>query len=259
MATTISIPRFEGKVALVTAGASGIGAATAEAFARAGAAVVIADLDEEGGTANAARLSDAGHRTRFVRADAADERDVAALVATTVETFGGLDIAANVVGGMAGGDRPRNDVLETTVEQWEGTMAVNLRATWLCMKHEIAYMKDHGDGAIVNVSSLAGLIGRSDASVAYGVAKAGIVSLTRIAASTYGRDGVRINAVAPGLTATEGVRRDLTPEQQIPKQHVIPRMVEPSEIADAILWLSSDASSMVTGQTVPVDGGWSSR
>lgn len=250
---------FHGKVALVTAGASGIGAATVQAFASEGAAVLIADLNETDGFKYAERLSAEGHRVRFIRSDATVEADVKAMVNAAVETYGGLQYAANVVGGMSGGDHPGNPVVDTTLEQWEGTMAVNLRSTWLCLKHEIAYMLPHGGGSIVNVSSLAAYVGRSDASVAYAVAKAGVIQLTRTAASTYGRQGIRINAVAPGLTATEGVRRGLTPEQQIPKGHVIRRMVEPEEIAAAIVWLTSDASAMVTGQTLPVDGGWSSR
>lgn len=248
-----------GKVALVTAGASGIGAATVRAFAASGAAVLLADVNEDGGTSIADQLTAAGHSVRFRQADVTSEDDVAALVAEADRAFGRLDYAANVVGGMGGGDFPRNSIVDSTIEQWEGTMTANVTSTWLCLKHQIPYMTSQGGGSIVNVSSLAAFIGRSDASVSYGVAKAAIVHLTRIAASSHGAQGVRVNAVAPGLTATEGVRAHLTPEQQIPKGHVIPRMVEPSEIADAILWLCSDASAMVTGQTVPVDGGWTSR
>ncbi len=250
---------FEGKVALVTAGASGIGAATALGFASAGAAVLIADINEEDGSAFVEQLRNAGHRAAFFGGDVTLEEDVEAMVAAAVKTFGGLDCAANIVGGMDGGDFPGNYVVESTVEQWDGTIVANLRATWLSLKHEITYMLDHGGGSIVNISSLAAYLGRSDASVAYAVAKAGIIQLTKTTASLYGAQGVRVNAVAPGLTATEGVKASLTPEQQIPRGHVIPRMVEPSEIADAILWLCSDGSAMVTGQTMPVDGGWSAR
>lgn len=255
----MSIHDFEGKVALVTAGSSGIGRATVAAFADAGAAVLIADVNTQDGSAYAEQLTADGHRAAFCRADVTVEDEVAAMVDRAVETFGGLDYAANIVGGMGGGDFPGNTIVDSTLEQWEGTMTANVTSTWLCLKHQIPYMLDHGGGSIVNVSSLAAYVGKSDASVSYGVAKAGIIHLTRIAASFYGADGVRINAVAPGLTATEGVRAHLTPEQQIPRAHVIPRMVEPSEIADAILWFCSEASAMVTGQTLPVDGGWSSR
>jgi len=250
---------FTDRVAFVSAGSSGIGRATALAFAEAGASVLIADIDDEGGRAYADRLNGAGHRVEFMRADVTQEADVIAVTARAVETFGGLHYAANIVGGMDGGDYPRNTIVDSTVEQWEGTMAVNVTSTWLCLKHQIPRMIAGGGGSIVNISSLAALIGKSDASVSYGVAKAAIIQMTRIAASSYGEEGVRINAIAPGLTATHGVKSSLTPEQQIPKMHVIPRMVEPSEIADGILWLCSDASAMVTGQTMPVDGGWSSR
>jgi NAD(P)-dependent dehydrogenase (short-subunit alcohol dehydrogenase family) len=250
---------YDGKVALVTGGASGIGAATVQAFAAGGASVLVADINEADGVAYVAQLTAAGHRARFVQCDATRENEVEAMVAAAVETFGGLHYAANVVGGMGGGDRPGNTVLTTGLEEWEGTVAVNLRSAWLCLKHEIAHMLGHGGGAIVNVASVAGYLGLSDASVAYSVAKAAVVHLTRVAAATYGGQGVRVNAIAPGLTATPAVRRSLTPEQRIPRAHVIQRMVEPEEQAAAILWLCSDASAMVTGQTLPVDGGWLSR
>ncbi|MGE0386673.1 MAG: SDR family NAD(P)-dependent oxidoreductase [Gammaproteobacteria bacterium] len=250
---------FRNKVALVTAGASGIGEATARAFADAGAAVLVADVNEAAGAACAERLASAGARAAFFRADATREEDVVAMVEAAAGRFGRLDYAANVVGGMGGGDFPRNSVVGTTVEQWEGTMAANVRSTWLCLKHQVSHMLGHGGGSIVNIASLAAYVGRSDASAAYSVAKAAVIQLTRVAAAAYGPQGVRVNAVAPGLTGTAGVRQSLTPEQQIPKNHLIARMVEPEEIAAAILWLCSDASAMVTGQTLPVDGGWSAR
>lgn len=250
---------FSGKVAFVSAGASGIGEATVQAFLDAGAAVLFLDMNDEAGTAAEQRLTAAGHRVKFSCVDATDEGAVRDAVSLATETFGGLDFAANIVGGMGGGDVAGLSLVDSTREQWDGTMTANVTSTWLALKYQVPYMLEHGGGSIVNIASLAAYVGKSDASVAYGVAKAAVMQLTRIAATYYGAHGVRINAVAPGLTATAGVRRSLTPEQQKPKAHVIRRMVEPSEIAAAILWLCSDSAAMVTGQTIPVDGGWSAR
>jgi NAD(P)-dependent dehydrogenase (short-subunit alcohol dehydrogenase family) len=250
---------FEGKVALVTGAASGIGEATAVAFAVAGASVVLADVTEDAGAELAERLSRAGHAAAFVRADVTEVDDVAAMVAFAVERFGTLDYAANVAGGSAGGDRPGLGVLDTTPEQWDGTMGLNARATYLCLRAEIGHMRDHGGGAIANVASVAGYIGRSEGSVSYSVAKAAVAHLTRRAAADHARDGVRVNAIVPGLTATPAVLRSLTPEQRVPRGHLIKRAVEPSEQAAAILFLCSDDAAMITGHCLPVDGGWLAR
>lgn len=250
---------FTGKVAYVSAGASGIGEATVQAFADAGAAVLFVDMNAEAGALAEQRLAASGHRVKFCCSDATDEGAVRDAVALAVDTFGDLHFAANIVGGMGGGDVAGTSLIDSTREQWDGTMTANVTSTWLALKYQVPYMLEHGGGSIVNVASLAAYVGKSDASVAYSVAKKAVMQLTRVAAAYYGANGVRVNAVAPGLTGTAGVRRSLTPEQQIPKSHVIRRMVEPSEIAAAILWLCSDGAAMITGQTVPVDGGWSAR
>lgn len=245
---------FEGKVALVTGGASGIGYATAEAFAALGASVMIADRDEVEGAAAAARMG-----ASFVPCDITKPDEVEQMVAATVATFGGLDMAANVAGGAGAGDRPGNTIVDTTEEQWDGTMSVNLRATWLCLRAEIGYMAGAGGGAIVNVASVAGFLGDSDSSVAYGVAKAGVIHLTRMAAVEAASQGIRVNAVAPGLTATPAVVRAFGKVTPVPRDHLIQRPVRPEEQAAAITWLCSEAAAMVTGHTLPVDGGWLAR
>src|SRR5262245_56936688 len=192
--------RFADRVALVTGAASGIGAATATALAIEGASVLLADIDVDGGTALAEALTSRGSAARLVRADVTSAADAAGAVRAAVDTFGALDCAANVAGGMAGGDRPGLTVHDTEEAQWDGTLALNLRATWLCLRAEIQQMINHGGGAFVNVVSVAGMIGTQDASVSYSVAKAGVIHLTRVAALTYGSSDIRVNAIAPGLT-----------------------------------------------------------
>jgi NAD(P)-dependent dehydrogenase (short-subunit alcohol dehydrogenase family) len=251
--------RFGGKVALVTGGASGIGAATVEAFAQEGAAVVIADINDAAGEAYADRLRAEGRQAVYIHVDVTRSDEVAELVERTVASFGELHCAANIAGGMTGGDSPRNSVHGTEERAWDGTIDLNLRSTWLCLKYEITHMLEHGGGAIVNTASLAGMVVARVASPAYSVAKAGIIHLTRMAAIAYAEQGIRVNCIAPGLTETPAALRLLSDEQRAPRMHAIPRMVKPEEQASAILWLCSDAAAMVTGHTLPVDGGWAAR
>ncbi len=255
--------RFEGKVALVTAASAGIGAATAEAFAREGAKVMCSDIDDAGGEAIAKRLRDLGADARFMRADATSEDDVEALVKATVQAFGGLDLAANVVGdGHPESSGP--EFHTQSLKGWEWTMGVTLRSVFLSMKHEIAYMIEHGGGAICNVSSLAGMLYNPQGGIAYGTAKAGVIRATKFAAMTYADRGVRVNCIAPGITKTAVYDRM---EPAFAKQLIdemmefpaIKRMIQPSEQADGILWLCSPEASMVTGQVLPIDGGWTAK
>lgn len=252
-----------GKVALVTAAGAGIGLATAEGFARRGARVMLSDINAGAVEAAAQRLQSEGHDVRFRRADATVEEEVQALVAATVEAFGGLHIAANIVG-----DAHRNasgpDFHEQSLESWEHTQAVSLRSVFLSMKYEIAHMIGHGGGAIANVTSIAALhyVGASGA--AYAAAKAGVVRLTKFAAVSYADRGVRVNCIAPGVTPTEAYNKagkemgQMVIDQLLTYQP-IKRVIATSEQADAIAWLCSDEASMVTGHVLPVDGGWTSQ
>src|SRR5271156_3773300 len=193
--------RFKNKVVLVTAGASGIGAATVDAFAREGARIMVSDINAAGGEAMVERLRSGGVEARFLRADATIEEDVERLIRTTVETFGALHVAANVVGdvhpGAAGPEFHMQSLLS-----WEATLAVSLRSVFLSMKHEIARMIDHGGGAICNVTSLSGLLYNPQGGMAYGTAKSGVIRATKFAAMTYADRGVRVNCIAPGITRT---------------------------------------------------------
>jgi NAD(P)-dependent dehydrogenase (short-subunit alcohol dehydrogenase family) len=246
--------RLSGKVALVTGGGSGIGHACALALAKDGAIVAVSDVDQAGGEAVAAEIRAAGGTALFFRSDATVEAEVAALIAGIIEKFGGLDCAHNNVGlGKSG-----PTVIDETVEDWDWTMGLSIKSTFLGMKHEIPAMLARGGGAIVNTASMAGIICTATASPSYSAAKAGVIHLTKYAASAYATQNIRINSIAPGLVATPAIARMLTPEhqQQIASEHqMISRAVKPSEIADAVVYLCSDRSSMVTGFNIEVCGG----
>ncbi len=254
--------RFAGKVAVVTGGASGIGAAAAAAFCAQGARVVIADINDQGGELLAGQLRDEGGEALFVHTDATSGPDAEAMVEQAVSAFVGLHLAVNNTGNLAGGDFSGNTLHDTTEEQWDGTVGVSLRSTFLSLKYELLHMMHHGGGAIVNISSLAGIRYAEGGSPAYAAAKAGVAHLTEVAAVAYGKHGIRVNCVSPGLTATPAVKAALSPEQQTQiarDLHVIGRLVEPIEQAYAILWLCSEEAAMVTGHNIPVDGGWAAR
>jgi NAD(P)-dependent dehydrogenase (short-subunit alcohol dehydrogenase family) len=252
--------QFTGKVALVTAAGAGIGAATAQMFADRGARVMLADVNSESGEAQTELLRDTGADVRFLRADATQEDDVARLVAHTVEAFGGVHIAANIVGD-AHSDASGNDFHN---ESWEHTMAVTLRSVFLSMKFEIAHMIENGGGSIVNVTSLAGMLYVGPAGAAYAASKAGVIRLTKFAAVSYADRGVRVNCIAPGVTPTEAYNK-AGPEigqmviNMLVKEQPIARTIHPLEQAKAIAWLCSDDAAMVTGHILPVDGGWTAK
>lgn len=245
---------LRGKVAMITGGASGIGRASAEAFAAAGAQVLVADRDATLGERCVADLRALGADARFVRTDVTRCEDVEHAVATALTTWGRLDCAHNNVGGGASGF----DLIADSEEGWLRTLDLNLVSIWRCLKAQLPPMIAAGAGAIVNTAAAAAFKVVDDAPPAYSVAKAGVVHLTRIAAVRYAAQGVRINAVSPGLTATPGATGDLRNEEidaASRRLHAIPRVGQPRELAAAVLWLCSDAAAFVTGVTLPVDGG----
>ncbi|MGW2938177.1 glucose 1-dehydrogenase [Streptomyces sp. NPDC001156] len=249
---------FIGQVALVTGAASGMGLATARAFAHAGAAVVLADLDRQAAEAAAQNLTDEGHQALSVGCDLADEDQAAAMVERTVQTFGRLDMAFN----NAGIQVPPTDAAEERAEDFDRVNAVNLRGIWTCQKHELRQMRTQGSGAIVNCSSLGGLVGLPERA-AYHASKHGVIGLTRSAAVEYAARGIRINAVCPGTIDTPMVAGMLEGQAEamaeILKQQPIGRLGTADEIANAVLWLCSPAATFVIGVALPVDGGFTAH
>lgn len=244
---------FTGKVALVTGAASGMGLATAQAFAEAGATVVFADFKEDAVRAAAEKLAAAGHIAIAVCCDVSDEAQVKAMVDRTVAQFGRLDAAFNNAGVMAKLAR----TAESTREEWERVIGVNLRGVWACMKYELRQMERQGSGAIVNNASVGALTGNPGIS-SYIASKHGVVELTRTAALEYVKRGIRVNAVNPGLIDTQVARDVVNGDEraygELAKHVPIGRAGRPEEIASAVLWLCSTGASYVVGHALTVDG-----
>lgn len=247
-----------GGVALVTGAASGIGRATAEAFAREGARVVVSDVAAGAGEAVAAAIRERGGQAVFAACDVSRPEQVEALVARTVEAFGRIDLAFNNAG-VEGETAP---TAECTEANWDRVIGINLKGVWLCMREEIPRMLAQGGGAIVNCSSVAGLVGFTGIA-AYAASKHGLIGLTRTAALEYAARGIRVNAVCPGVIRTPMVERftggDPEAEARLVASEPIGRMGTPEEVAAAVLWLCSDAASFVTGHALAVDGGFAAR
>lgn len=246
---------FENKVALVTGAASGMGLAASKAFAEAGAAVALSDVNEEAVRAAAEALSSSGHRAIAIRCDVADMAQVAAMVDQTVSEFGRLDAAFN----NAGVQSPVAETADADAKDYDFVMGVNVRGVWNCMKYELLQMRKQGSGAIVNNSSLGGLVGIAERGI-YHASKHGVVGLTKSAGLEYAPKGIRINAICPGIIETPMVTGMLEtqPDAMDALMKVVPmgRLGKAEEIADAVLWLCSDEASYIVGHALPVDGGY---
>jgi NAD(P)-dependent dehydrogenase (short-subunit alcohol dehydrogenase family) len=245
---------FENKVALVTGAGLGMGLATAKAFAEAGAAVVLADINENAVRSATEELISAGHKVIAVRCNVADEGEVAAMVEQTISAFGRLDAAFN----NAGVQSPAVETADASGEEFDRVIAINLRGVWNCMKYELRQMREQGSGAIVNNSSIGGLIGLPGRAI-YHASKFGVIGLTRSAALEYAARGIRINAVCPGAIETPMVE-DMVAKGWIAMEDMVSgnpmgRLGRPEEIASAVLWLCSPGTSFVIGQALSIDGG----
>ena len=244
---------FNNQVAVVTGGSFGIGRATAIAFAKKGAKVVIADWKENEETIDL--IEKYGGEAIFVKCDVSNRTDVKALIDKTIDTFGRLDFAFN----NAGIEGISAIVQECSEENWDKTIGINLKGIWLCMKYEIPEMLKNGKGVIVNCSSVAGLVGFRG-SPAYVASKYGVIGLTKTAALECAKLGIRVNAVCPGIIKTPMIDRATGNKKEVEQQFMamepVGRFGLPEEIANAVLWLCSDEASFVTGIEMPVDGGF---
>lgn len=245
---------MKNKIALVMGGGAGTGRATVLAFAREGATVVIADVNEKGGRDTLALLESEGGNGLFMLADMGKTEDVIAVIEQTRDTYGALHMVSN----NAALGAPNKPVTELTEEEWDRCMGVTLRGVWLCMKYQLPLIEASGGGAIVNVASVSALRGDTFQS-AYSAAKGGVLSLSKTVAVEYARRGVRVNTVCPGGINSGGMRFYLKkmPEMhdKVLNTHAMGRLAEPEEIADAVVYLCSERASFITGHDLVVDGG----
>jgi len=250
--------RVDSKIALVTGGGSGIGRATCLAFSREGAKVIVSDVAVRGGEDTVQMIKAAGGQAIFVKADVSKAADVEGLINQAVATYGRLDCAFNNAG-IGGKFVPTAKVKE---EDWDQMIAINLKGVWLCMKAELTQMLKQGSGAIVNTASTMGVIANPGVS-AYVAAKHGVNGLMKTAALEYAKQGIRVNSVCPGVIRTPMVEQAIASNPQMSETFVavepVGRLGKPEEIAEAVVWLCSDAASFVTGLPMVVDGGWTAQ
>jgi NAD(P)-dependent dehydrogenase (short-subunit alcohol dehydrogenase family) len=250
--------QLAGKVALVTGGGTGIGRATALAFAARGAHVTVAGPDDDTGKAVVAEIESAGGEGLFVATDVSSSADAEGMVAATVGRFGGLDYAYN----NAGIESSIAAIADVTEEEWDRVSAVNIKGVFLSMKYEIPAMLERGGGAIVNASSVLGLVGSSNGSV-YATSKHAVAGLTRCAALDYAAAGIRVNATAAGTIETPMMDR-VADEMGVPLDsfagaHPIGHIGTPEHVAETVVWLCSPSAAFVTGAIIPIDGGWTAQ
>ncbi len=242
--------KFDDKVALVTGAASGIGRASAQAFAREGASVIVADIQFDAGRETVRLIEEAGGEAKFIEADISKATQAEALIAGATQARGRLDYAHNNAG-VLGTAKPTHEIDEA---DWDRLLAINLKGVWLCMRYEVPRLLEQGGGAIVNTSSTAGIVG-IQALAAYTASKHGVAGLTKAAALDYAKLNIRVNAVCPGGVDTPLIHNIENPESFPPQaMPVIPRLGTPEDIANAVIWLCSDDASYVTGHLMVVDG-----
>ena len=252
--------RFTDQSVVVTGAGSGIGRQTALRFAEEGAQVVVADVDEEGGRETVEKITEEvdGEAT-FVEVDVTEETDVTRMVETAVSEYGSIDVAFNNAG-IGGELEPTAEIDES---DWQAIIDINLTGVWRCMRHEIPAMLEDGGGVIVNTASILGKVG-SEGTPAYTASKHGVIGLTKTAAIEYATEDVRVNAVCPGYIETQmlddaGVTEDEELMAQTKEMHAMKRLGKADEVADAVLWLSSPGASFTTGESLVVDGGYTSQ
>lgn len=247
---------FENSVVIITGGSFGIGRAAVVAFAKRGAKIVIADWIENQETLD--EIKALGADGIFIKCDVSSDTDVKNMVERTISQYGRLDYAFNNAG-IEGLSAPTH---ECTIENWERTIGINLKGVWLCMKYEIQQMLKQGKGAIVNNASIAGLVGFQNIP-AYVASKHGVIGLTKNAALEYAKLGIRVNVVCPGVIKTPMIDRFTGKSKEVEKQYEsmepVGRLGQPEEVAEAVVWLCSDSSSFITGDAIPVDGGWTAQ
>lgn len=248
------MPSFEGKVALVTGGSSGIGRIAALRFAQEGAKVVIASRRPEEGNRTVQQIEEGGGEALFVKTDVSQATEVEALVNKTLDAFCSLDCAFNNAG--------TEPVAESSEDVWDRTIAINLKGAWLSLKYQVPVMQRQGGGAIVFTSSIAGMVGMPG-TIIYSASKSGVIGMAKAAAIEYANAGIRINVISPGAIDTPMTDRMFGNsevfQQQMAPLHPIGRVGRPEDIAEVALWLCSDAASFITGQTIIADGGYTAQ